>query len=38
MERLPDGKYTVSAENNGQRKERDVVVAEGKKEHVILQW
>ena len=35
---LPDGKYTVIAYDNGQRKERDVVVAGHKHERVVFEW
>lgn len=35
---LPDGKYTVIASNSGQQKERNVVIAGHKQEHVLFEW
>jgi hypothetical protein len=36
--KLPDGKYTVTAEDNGKKKERSIIVSEGKPEHVVFEW
>lgn len=38
LARLPDGKYTVTAEDSGQAKQRNVVVAEDKREHIVMEW
>ncbi len=38
LAKLPDGKYTVTADDNGQTKHRDIVVAERKQEHVVFEW
>jgi hypothetical protein len=38
LARLPDGKYSVSVEARGMTKTRDIVVAQGKPEHVIFEW
>ena len=35
---LPDGKYTVIAYDNGQRKKRDVVIAGHQQERVVFEW
>jgi hypothetical protein len=38
LAKLPDGKYTVSAENNDQTKTQHVVLAANKPEHVVFEW
>lgn len=38
LAKLPDGKYTVTADHNGQKKERNLVLAERKQEHVVFEW
>jgi hypothetical protein len=38
LARLPDGKYTVSAEARGLTRTRDIVVAQGKPEHILFEW
>lgn len=35
---VPDGKYTISADFNGQTKTRNVVVATHKPERVVFEW
>lgn len=38
LARLPDGKYTVSAEHAGQTRTREVVIAAHKPAHVVMEW
>ena len=38
LAKLPDGKYTVTADDHGKQKERTVVVAANKKERVVFEW
>lgn len=38
LARLPSGKYTVSAEQNGQTKTRQVVVADNKPQRLTFVW
>jgi hypothetical protein len=38
LARLPDGRYKVRAELNGQTKTHDVVVAAHRPAHVVFEW
>jgi hypothetical protein len=38
LAKLPAGKYTVSAEENGKTKTQQVVIAANKPEHLIFEW
>lgn len=38
LAKLPAGKYTISATDNGLTKTRDVTIAANKSEHVIFDW
>lgn len=38
LAKLPDGKYTVTATDNGKTLTRNVVVAANKPEHVVFAW
>ena len=38
LAKLPDGKYTVTADDFGQTKERSIVVAERKQGHIVFEW
>lgn len=38
LARLPDGRYTVKATENGKTETRQVTVASGKPEHIVFTW
>jgi hypothetical protein len=38
LAKLPDGKYTVTADHEGQKKERNIVLAEQKQERFVFEW
>jgi hypothetical protein len=38
LAKLPDGKYTITAQNNGKSEVRHVTVAQGKHRTVIFRW
>jgi hypothetical protein len=38
LAKLPDGKYTVTATENGKTETQHVTVAAGKPEHLVFAW
>ena len=38
LAKLPDGKYKISASDNGMSKERNIVVASQKPERIVFEW
>lgn len=38
LARLPDGKYTVTADSEGQARTRNIVITGQKPEHVVVAW